>query len=182
MFFDSLGTEYRYEPHSYDVETGGRCFHYKPDFFLPGLSKYIEIKPTQPVHLENSRCAAWTRDIGDIYLLFHLGPPSESKENGWLYYHDETMNGPPLLCKCQYWCECPICGMIDIEGDGEMRACGCLGSDYFCDEADENCASVLTDLTQSGRLLKAYRLARNRKFDEFGKQKASRIEFQRSLF
>ena len=37
VFFDSLGVEYNYEPHSYEVRTGGRYVQYMPDFFLPGL-------------------------------------------------------------------------------------------------------------------------------------------------
>lgn len=182
VFFDCLGISYRYEPHSFDVATGVRCVKYKPDFFLPSLSKYIEIKPSKPVEIENIRCAAWTRDIGNIYLLFHLNEPSDKTENGWLYYHDETMKGPPLICDKQYWCECPNCGKIDIEQCGEIESCGCFNSEYYNQKCEYDDYLISSNLIHSERLMKAYRIAKNRKFDGKGKGKAGKIILQQQLF
>lgn len=45
VFFDSLGVKWEYEPEGYALDDG-RC--YLPDFFLPDLVCWFEIKPTYP--------------------------------------------------------------------------------------------------------------------------------------
>lgn len=57
VFFDACDTEWQYEPQGYDLsylqETLG-CFHssdvglYLPDFYLPKLDQWVEIKPCLP--------------------------------------------------------------------------------------------------------------------------------------
>lgn len=41
VFFDSAGIEYQYEPEGFDLPSGG----YLPDFYLPELQVFVEIKP-----------------------------------------------------------------------------------------------------------------------------------------
>lgn len=41
VFFDALGVKYEYEPEGYCMSDGS-C--YLPDFFLPGLNYYVEVK------------------------------------------------------------------------------------------------------------------------------------------
>src|SRR5262245_20844714 len=41
VFFDYLGIRWEYEPEGFEVENGKR---YLPDFYLPGLSHYVEVK------------------------------------------------------------------------------------------------------------------------------------------
>lgn len=43
VFFDTLGVAYRYEPEGYVLRDGT---HYLPDFWLPELDCWIEIKPS----------------------------------------------------------------------------------------------------------------------------------------
>jgi hypothetical protein len=66
VFFDSLGIDYSYEPYCFEVETGGREVKYKPDFFLPKLGVFIEIKPNKPVEIENIKAAAWSKYNGTL--------------------------------------------------------------------------------------------------------------------
>jgi len=132
VFFDCLGIEYHYEPDHYEVETGGRTIQYKPDFFLPGLKKYIEIKPTKPYHLENVKAAGWTKHIGDIVLLFNLNPPTDDLENGWLYRYDEDYhNQTPTIDDDICWGECPKCYQIDLNEFGWPLSCGCFTVDQL---------------------------------------------------
>ena len=42
VFFDALGIEYEYEPEGFALQNGS-C--YLPDFFLPEIGIYVEIKP-----------------------------------------------------------------------------------------------------------------------------------------
>jgi hypothetical protein len=182
VFFDSLGIEYDYEPHSYEVGTGGRYVQYKPDFFLPGLSKYIEIKRSKPTDLEHLKCAGWTRDIGDIYTLFNLNPPTDGNENGWKYDHDGISNRAVSIAEDQCWGECSKCGKVDIEDYGDITSCGCFSDDYYNEKYEDSDVLTTPDQTHTERLIRAYRKAKNHKFHGGGKRKVPKITIQCPLF
>jgi hypothetical protein len=42
VFFDALGIKYEYEPEGFELDDG---YHYLPDFYLPAMETYVEIKP-----------------------------------------------------------------------------------------------------------------------------------------
>lgn len=44
VFFDCIGLEYQYEPQHYRVEWRGEEANYLPDFYLPTLEAYVEVK------------------------------------------------------------------------------------------------------------------------------------------
>jgi hypothetical protein len=50
IFLDSLGLEYVYEPEGYEFPDGTR---YLPDFWLPRLDMYIEVKPTVDIAMQD---------------------------------------------------------------------------------------------------------------------------------
>jgi hypothetical protein len=184
VFFDSLGIEYTYEPYCFGVETGGREVTYKPDFFLPKLEIFIEIKPSKPFDIENTKAAAWSKHIGDIIILFNLNPPTKDLENGWKF-SCETPSGIPTLSESYTWCECPKCGHIDLANLGELTSCGCysladFNRMYEIEEARD--IIVSPDFEKTFRLLTAYKRAKKYSFRGKGSEKALKLPTQLSLF
>jgi len=60
------------------------------------LDKYVEIKPSKPYEIENTKAAEWSKHIGDMIILFNLNPPTETLENGWLFSYKESYSTPIL--------------------------------------------------------------------------------------
>ena len=54
VFFDTLGIEWEYEKEGFEFDDGTR---YLPDFWLPGLQCWIEIKGEHPSVDEMIKCA-----------------------------------------------------------------------------------------------------------------------------
>ncbi len=44
VFFDALGIEWVYEPEGYEKEEGGKTLRYLPDFWLPKIGLWVEVK------------------------------------------------------------------------------------------------------------------------------------------
>lgn len=45
VFFDAMGIEYQYEPEGFEKRgCGDRLFRWLPDFFLPELNVWVEVK------------------------------------------------------------------------------------------------------------------------------------------
>lgn len=55
VMFDALGFEWQYEPEGFDL---GEMGHYLPDFFLPKLNVWIEIKGGKATGVELAKCGA----------------------------------------------------------------------------------------------------------------------------
>lgn len=165
VFFDSLAITYEYEKEYAQVEAGCRIVWYKPDFQLPELHKYIEIKAKKPQNRELTKAAGWSEDIGDIVVLFDLNPPKENTESGWLFSWTEY-NQKATLFKNMWWCECPRCGAIDICKLGEVE-CGCFSQkelNKIYEQEDEQGFRCYFKFEHSPRLLAAYKRAKNYKF------------------
>ena len=183
VFFDCLGINYIYEPECAEVETGCRIVHHKPDFLLPELRKYIEIKPSKPYRKENIKAAGWSKYIGDIIILFNLNPPSEKVENGWLFSYEEPCC-TPIIFEDIWWGECPRCGHIDLEEYGQITSCGCFTLDELnkiYEDEQIKCVKISPNFEKSERLLAAYKLAQSYKFDNAKSNRALKLPVQYSL-
>ena len=80
VMFDALGLEWEYEPEGFDLGELGR---YLPDFFLPKLNVWIEIKGGKATDIELNKCSALFAGItGDenIIDLFMLGDEKISRD------------------------------------------------------------------------------------------------------
>jgi len=53
VFFDALGLQWEYEPEGFDLGDAG---WYLPDFYIPSVDTYIEIKGKDPTHDERNKC------------------------------------------------------------------------------------------------------------------------------
>lgn len=72
VFFDALGIEWDYEREGYALAEHG-C--YLPDFWLPQVTMWAEVKPEQFTLAERVKCDALTAMTG-YGCLFLDGPPS----------------------------------------------------------------------------------------------------------
>ena len=81
VFFDVLGVEYRYEDEGYDLSSDsemskplGNDTWYLPDFWLPQLNAWLEVKPTEPTKRELDKCVA-LHCQGTHPVLIGVGEP-----------------------------------------------------------------------------------------------------------
>ncbi|MBI4739893.1 hypothetical protein HY772_10275 [Candidatus Woesearchaeota archaeon] len=158
VFWDALGVRYFYEYEGFELPSG----RYVPDFWLPHLEIWVEIKPNEPT--DNARSKA--RDLlsaTDKPVLLYWDEVIDPLELGrsprstmFWYVKGLSEEEPEALCLYDEdwwaWQECVNCGQIGVGysyNDGnKIRSCHC------------NC--VLSEY--SDRLKAAYRQAQNYSF------------------
>lgn len=162
VFFDKLGVKWEYEKEGYDL---GEAGWYLPDFWLPGLQCWIEIKGEEPDSLYNKKLYALAEGTGhDLYLFVgsiphtidSYGPNNKElfaeifmKEGGW-------DNG-------QAWTCCSECGMLGIEFEARAYRLSCKDGVNPCPKQGRN-----QDRGHNGDdpfLLAAYAAARCARFE-----------------
>jgi hypothetical protein len=114
VFMDTLGVRYEYEPEGFHFEEG---VNYLPDFWIPSLSLWIEIKPTIPDDSERRKVQllsmAQEYPVYLFYQTFDYLPPE-----AWVWYPGGGWD------EHQQWCQCPHCLSIGIHFQGSTeRAC-----------------------------------------------------------
>jgi hypothetical protein len=120
IYFDQLGLPYCYEQEGFDLPSG----KYLPDFWLPTLATFVEIKPHAPTRDEQIACLDLADVTGKRVLLFYgepghwLGAGYGEGDSGIRYWPRYQSDGQ------HYFCVCPACGKVGIEhaGRGE-RVC-----------------------------------------------------------
>lgn len=76
VFFDSYGIDYEYEIEGFELENGLR---YLPDFYIPSLGVYVEVKPNKGFSLvELKKIDAFALG-GDNQLLLIMGSPTNEE-------------------------------------------------------------------------------------------------------
>jgi len=70
--FTEAAIEWQYEPEGFDLGDAG---FYLPDFWLPQVQTWAEVKPDCPSDLELAKCEALAKQSGHDCLLL-IGPPS----------------------------------------------------------------------------------------------------------
>jgi hypothetical protein len=144
VFLETLGVRALYEHEAYDLPDGTR---YLPDFWLPGLATFLEVKPARPSREERQKCAALAVGTGlRVVLLegapgdwlgtFHTSP----REFGVRYISDGTDDAPHLPC------ECPTCGAIDWAFEGRAAGIRCA-----CDKRHLNGRGHAADASRIAR-------------------------------
>jgi hypothetical protein len=131
VFMDVLGVEWFYEYEGFDLKSG----RYLPDFWLPDLKKWLEIKPPgfEPFGKDaDSRDMKRCREFQLAHpLVIFVGSPAEQDNaRDWDWYGNE--GGYVAGDSHHLWCRCPKCGAVGIEFDGRgARVCGsrCMPDD-----------------------------------------------------
>ena len=121
-FMDAAGVKWEYEKEGYDLDG----LFYLPDFWLPKLESFLEIKPSEPNHEETEKASRLAQASGHKVYLF-WGTPEVPDFGG---FHSEGCAHVYEDSGGDYhhvWCECQICGFVGIEFDGrsERLNCGC---------------------------------------------------------
>lgn len=128
VFFDALSIKYLYEPEGFRLRDGT---YYLPDFYLPELKTWIEIKGVMrgqdfrkikmfASELEDDERLIVLKDIPkDGEDAFNMGYSGEGAFE--LYRNDNYWDRPYLPCVC------PACGKVGFEFDGRgWRICSHL--------------------------------------------------------
>jgi len=170
VFFNSLGLSYEYEKEGFDLDG----ILYLPDFWMPALDIFIEIKGSALTKLDERKIEALVRASNKncLVLIGQIGPP-DTEHNVpydcpmYSWYSVEPTDEDPETGACNYdspyiWCECVICGKIGAEFDARS---GRLCRHPNVSEKNYN--------ANSPRLMAAYRAAMGARF-EHGESGAER--------
>ena len=134
VFFDYLQLEFKYEPEGYDL---GKDGWYLPDFYIPSLDCFIEIKPDVPVEGRESPTEALAAHTGKSVYTFYGSPqlPIDSFDGGVCICVDcvyKELSGAMSYGwdDGYHLCVCPSCGRAGIEFDGRADRidCDCIKS------------------------------------------------------
>lgn len=167
VFFDHLGIQYEYESEWDEVICDGFRIQYKPDFFLPSLDLWAEVKAKELEELtdiEVMKTVGWGK-LESIVIL--SGPPrllNRKSEAHYLCTWNPKKKQINPAQRNMWWCECPRCGCIDLRPLGGIPVeCSdtCYSEakyDLFGNEIPE------PDGHKSPRMLSAYKAARNFRF------------------
>lgn len=132
VFMDELGVKWIYEPEGF---TDGKIC-YLPDFYLPELNTYLEIKPITPLKEEEEKCELLTKITGcPVVCMF--GQPidylREDTNGGFLYnYFSHSEYGYNWTWdNYQRFCVCMNCGKtgIEYENRADRLLCKCEKKD-----------------------------------------------------
>jgi len=151
VFFNTLGIDYEYEKEGFQLDN--LC--YLPDFYIPHLKCWIEIKGYAPTEEETEkahRLCIYTKqpvyifypDIPDVFGYSRTNSAEAFRLMG------EDVDGP-YWDNNHAWCECPQCGFlgIEFEGTADRLPCG-----HNIDAYPRN----------SRRIINAYKIAKEARF------------------
>lgn len=125
VFLDELGLSWNYELEGYELENGER---YLPDFWLPQISMWAEVKGPQFTHQEIQNASLLSKGTGYLCLLlggepqnrvYPAAPPPEPEQGpDWM-----TGEDGPLYAA---WSYCLTCYHSYPSTEGRLFACpGC---------------------------------------------------------
>ncbi|KAL9645842.1 hypothetical protein ABK040_003574 [Willaertia magna] len=142
-FFESCNLQYEYECRTFSISTQHT---YTPDFYLPSINTWIEIKPTYPIEEERTKAQALanilkTREKSDHARVFILygdvsAPFTKKFSSGAMaiefYSNNNNNNGEESSSTTTTtfstleplgWCQCEICGKISLQYRCQPNCC-----------------------------------------------------------
>lgn len=168
VFFDTLGVAWQYEPEGFDLDGTW----YLPDFYLPTLNAYYEVKGTKPSNAEDELVGKLARGTGkDAYIAWGDIPATVHPCGTAPWYGDLTgINAYRWISDDEgrylswdgwnSWCVCPRCGAVGIEF--EARAARLHERGSTCPHAEFWGRGHAGD---HPRILAAYEAARSARFE-----------------
>jgi hypothetical protein len=127
VFFDALAVRWEYEKEGFDL---GEAGVYLPDFWMPDLGVWVEIKGQKPTPEEEAKAAALAQGSGHAVILFPCGLPEIESEYEVVCPSDGCDGAYWFGCdgggdNYYRWCVCPDCGKAGIEFDGRSDRLDC---------------------------------------------------------
>src|SRR5262245_54186457 len=83
VFFDALGIKYDYEPEGYEIDG----VWYLPDFYLPEMHIWVEIKGQEPTDQEFDLCFKLAK-AKKVKVLLAVGLPTYQYNNLFYFCED----------------------------------------------------------------------------------------------
>jgi hypothetical protein len=129
VFFNTLGVKWQYEKEGFDLDG----LYYLPDFWLPELRYWVEIKGEEPTETDLEKCSrlaqAQTQE-SEIRVFISGSLPQEGSPTCLAFLRDGHIER-------REWLVCPWCGLVGITEDADLTAhCMCVGK-YFRFDIDE---------------------------------------------
>lgn len=165
VFMDRLRVEWMYEPQGYLID--GKP--YLPDFYLPKLDTFLEIKGKKPKATEEQDCYGLAKQLNCRVVIAYGDIPRDVDSYGVPTDRFDWM--PMWEGECgderYVWCYCPRCGCPGIEFDGRSERIRCEHHQP-AGEAGQCKGAPLFNKTYTGRddlVLAAYDAARSARFE-----------------
>lgn len=103
VFFEHMGWPAAYEPEGFDMEGTW----YLPDFWLPDLGVYVEIKAADPTDEEVSRCRKLAEHTGkQVWLI--AGSPGSGTYKVLVFRHEEFVDETATTILTCRRCDRPV--------------------------------------------------------------------------
>jgi hypothetical protein len=99
VFFDAFNWKWQYEPEGYKIEYKGKIIYYLPDFWLPDLKQFVEIKGGKISANDNIKikALAFTSNY-PVILLGNIPEQNECHDGFYGFYKNEdTIKEQKLL-------------------------------------------------------------------------------------
>ncbi len=122
---------FHYQPGPYDISLDGTRKDYTPDFYLPELECFVEIKYSEEKSPLPKECFKASRlsvvSKRPVYIFFGQFGTGQRK-HGSAYRYDLTNSDPSLHFSVNWWISrCPKCQLVDITQDSKTPLrCGCF--------------------------------------------------------
>jgi len=127
VFFDTLGVQWEYEKEGFELGELGR---YLPDFWLPDLDCWIEIKGQKATKKEEQKCEALCMGTEKTVYLF-VGVPKGSEQehlnaDNFVFRFEIQNYGSLAYDNYQGWVACTKCKKVGIGySSWSRRLCVC---------------------------------------------------------
>ena len=98
VFFDALGIKWVYEPEGYDL---GRLGYYLPDFWLPGIGCFGEVKPkkfTEEEWDKSSSLPDYCLILGDLPDNRYFNVAGDPEDHGDFCSYEQYLKGNTWYC------------------------------------------------------------------------------------
>jgi hypothetical protein len=118
VFFDAAGIAWQYEAEGYNL--GGR--YYLPDFFLPELKVFVEVKPAKEATEQAAPLLRALAEASGCRTLFAIGAPGVDNDKPFL----ECSNFANEVWRPAIG-QCPFCNRIAF-GFSPSISCRCVGN------------------------------------------------------
>lgn len=126
VFYDSLGIKYEYEKEGYNLS----CGWYLPDFWLPELEYWIEIKGQEATQQEMLKVRILCLESSHSVFIFDQGAieiddgRNPMLNNAKAFFISD--DGRTIEDEGYIWCQCPVCNKFGMSFSGYAnRICDC---------------------------------------------------------